>query len=81
MEHLKNGPKGEYLTGEAIRVMDEFSKKEKPWLMYMSYYTVHAPFHVKAEKTKKYQDKAQLDAMLKEHGAKIPSPNPAYKKK
>ncbi|MBC8372265.1 MAG: hypothetical protein ISS69_10130 [Phycisphaerae bacterium] len=25
--------------------------------------------------------KARLDAMLKEHGAKIPAPDPAYKKK
>jgi len=63
MEHLKNGPKGEYLTdrltGEAIRVMEEFSKKDKPWLMYMSYYTVHAPFHAKPEKAKKYAAKAR----------------------
>ena len=60
---FKNGPEGEYLTdrltSEAIRVMDDFSKKEKPWLMYMSYYTVHAPFHAKAEKIEKYDRKAR----------------------
>jgi len=63
MEHLENGPKGEYLTDrlttEAIRVMEDFSKNDKPWLMYLSYYTVHAPFHAKAEKIKKYKEKAR----------------------
>lgn len=62
MAHLRDGPKGEYLTDrlttEAIRVMDDFSKHEKPWLLYMSYYTVHSPFHSKPEKTKKYAAKA-----------------------
>ncbi|MCP4313864.1 MAG: sulfatase [Bacteroidetes bacterium] len=62
MEHLEDGPKGEYLTdrltSEAIRVMEEFSSQKQPWLMYMSYYTVHAPFHSKPEKTEKYQEKA-----------------------
>ena len=45
MPGLANGPKGEYLTdrltGEAIRVMSDFSKQSKPWLMCLSYYTVH----------------------------------------
>ena len=63
MPALDNGPKGQYLTdrltGEAIRVMEGFSRKKKPWLMYLSYYTVHAPFHAKAEKVKKYRDKAR----------------------
>ena len=59
---LENGPKGEYLTDrlttEAIGVMDKFSKQDKPWLLYMSYYTVHGPLHSKKEKTKKYTAKA-----------------------
>ena len=63
MEHLKNGPKREYLTdrltSEAIRVMEDFSRNDKPWLMYLSYYTVHAPFHAKAEKVRKYKAKAR----------------------
>ncbi|MFN3194232.1 MAG: sulfatase, partial [Aureliella sp.] len=58
LAHLKDGPKGEYLTDrlttEAIGVLDQFSKNDAPWLLYMSYYTVHAPFHAKPEKTKKY---------------------------
>ncbi len=62
MPGLDNGAKGEYLTdrltSEAIRVMEGFAKKDKPWLMYLSYYTVHSPFHAKAEKVKKYKAKA-----------------------
>jgi len=58
LAHLKDGPKGEYLTDrlttEAIGVLDQFSKNDAPWLLYMSYYTVHAPFHSKPAKTKKY---------------------------
>lgn len=61
LAHLQDGPKGEYLTDrlttEAIGVLDRFSKNDAPWLLYMSYYTVHAPFHSKPEKTKKYAAK------------------------
>ena len=61
LAHLDDGPKGEYLTDrlttEAIGVLDRFSKNDTPWLLYVSYYTVHAPFHSKPEKTKKYAAK------------------------
>ena len=61
LAHLKDGPKGEYLTDrlttEAIAVLDRFSKNDTPWFLYVSYYTVHAPFHSKPEKTKKYAAK------------------------
>ena len=61
LAHLKDGPKGEYLTDrlttEAIGVLDRFSRKDAPWLLYVSYYTVHVPFHSKPEKTKKYAAK------------------------
>ena len=71
---LENGPKREYLTdrltSEAIEVMDEFSNQDKPWLLYMSYYTVHAPFHSKPEKTRKYAAKSRQ--------SRVPLKNPAY---
>ena len=74
MPNLEDGPKGEYLpdrlTSEAIQIMDDFSKKDNPWLLYMSYYTVHAPFHSKPEKTKKYAEKARQE--------KVPLKKPAY---
>jgi len=71
---FKEGPEGEYLTDrlttEAIRVMDGFSQKERPWLIYLSYYTVHGPFHSKKEKTRKYAEKARQ--------AKVKLKNAAY---
>ena len=63
MPNLENGPQGEYLTdrltSEAIKVMENYSKGEKPWLMYMNYYTVHAPIQGKAEKIAKYEEKSR----------------------
>ncbi|NQY09300.1 MAG: sulfatase [Flavobacteriales bacterium] len=63
MPNLKESPKDEYLTDrlttEAIQVMEDFSKKAAPWLMYMSYYTVHSPYHAKEEKIEKYVEKAR----------------------
>ena len=59
---FKEGPEGEYLpdrlTTEAIGAMADFSAKNEPWFLFMSYYTVHSPFHSKPEKTKKYTEKA-----------------------
>ena len=63
MPNLNDGPQGEYLTdrltSEAIGVMDQFSNQDKPWLLYLSYYTVHGPLHSKPEKTRKYEEKAR----------------------
>lgn len=66
LAHLEDGPKGEYLTDrlttEAIGVLDQFSKSDAPWLLYMSYYTVHAPFHSKPEKKAPYASKTKNPA-------------------
>lgn len=66
LAHLEDGPKGEYLTDrlttEAIGVLDQFSKNDAPWLLYMSYYTVHAPFHSKPEKKAPYASKTKNPA-------------------
>ena len=74
LAHLNNGPKGEYLpdrlTTEAIGLMDSFSRRDPPWFVFMSYYTVHSPFHSKPEKTKKYVAKAKA--------SKVNLKNPAY---
>ena len=63
MPNLGNGPTGEYLTdrltSEAIGVMEAFSKNEPPWLLYMSYYTVHGPLQGKSDKVSKYERKAR----------------------
>ena len=74
MPNLQDGPKGEYLpdrlTTEALQVMGDFAKEGNPWFLYMSYYTVHSPFHSKPEKTRKYATKANQK--------KVKLKNPAY---
>lgn len=58
------GPKGEHLTArltnEALNILDDFSKD--PFLLYLSFYTVHTPLQAPQELVKKYQDKAKATA-------------------
>ena len=58
-KNLKDGPEGEYLTD---RLTDEgiaFIKnnKNKPFFLYMTYYTVHTPLQGKEDMIEKYQNK------------------------
>lgn len=59
MPGIDDGKKGDFLTDrlttEANKWMD--SVKEKPFLIYMSYYAVHGPIMTKPELKKKYQEK------------------------
>ncbi|MDX2415401.1 MAG: sulfatase [Bacteroidales bacterium] len=59
--NLTNGPEGEYITdrlaNEAIDFIDENS--EDPFLLYLSFYQVHAPFCAPEERLKKYKDKRE----------------------
>ena len=61
MADLEDGPEGEYLpdrlTTEAIKILENFSTKEQPWFMYLSFYVVHGPFVAKEEKVEKYRQK------------------------
>ncbi len=62
LEHLEDGPEGEYLTDrlthEAMSLLEEFDKKpDVPFLLFMSYYTVHTPIQAKQELKKQYQEK------------------------
>ena len=58
---LQDVPDGElltdHLTDEAIRLIKE--KQEKPFFLNLWYYAVHTPIQAKAEKIKKYQEKAR----------------------
>jgi len=58
---LKDGPVGEYLTDrltdEAIGFLER--SKEKPFFLFMSYYTVHRPIHGKPALVEKYEAKAK----------------------
>ena len=56
---LKDGPKGEHLT---VRLGDETinfieTNRNKPFLAYLSFYSVHTPLMAPPEMVKKYQDK------------------------
>lgn len=68
---LKDGPRGEHLTArltnEAVRLIDDM--KDEPFLLYMSYYTVHTPLQAPADLVEKYRKKAlSVDASLDEFG-------------
>ena len=57
---LEDGPEGECitdrLTSEAIRFVEE--NRERPFFLYLPYYTVHTPIQPKEELARKYAEKA-----------------------
>ena len=57
---LSDGIKGEYLTtrltDESLKIIDQF--KDDPFLLYLSFYTVHIPIQAPAEIVAKYKKKA-----------------------
>jgi arylsulfatase A-like enzyme len=62
LENLKDGPPGEYLTDrltdEAVRLLDRFQQQpDKPFLLFMSYYTVHTPIQAKPALRERYAKK------------------------
>ncbi len=66
---LTDGPEGEYLTDrittEALRFIDEDS--EKPFFLYLAYFTVHAPTVAKDENTAKFVRKADSLGLSSEY--------------
>ena len=58
--NLENGPDGEYMTDrlaqEAVDFIDEHDQ-DTPFLMYFSFYQVHAPFSAHEEMVDVYEDK------------------------
>lgn len=65
---LKDGPEGEYLTdrltSESIRFLEQ--NKENPFLLFLSYYTVHTPIQAANKHIKKYElkrEKLGLDSV------------------
>lgn len=57
---LENGPKGEQLTLRLARETASFieSSKDKPFLAYLSFYTVHGPIQTSEDLVRKYRRKA-----------------------
>ena len=58
---LEDGPEGQHLTqrltDEALEILDQFG--DKPFLLYLSFYTVHTPLQAPKDLVAKYQAKAQ----------------------
>ena len=58
---LPDGPKGEYLpdrlTNESIKIFEKEVKDDKPFLLYLSYYTVHTPIQASKRHIAKYKSK------------------------
>lgn len=67
---LKDGPRGEHLTArltdEAIRLIDE--NKNDPFLIYLSFYTVHTPLQAPKKLVEKYRRKAETVTGQREFG-------------
>ncbi len=59
---LEDGPEGEYLpdrlTDEAIRLVQH--NDGRPFFLNLWYYVVHTPIQAKAEKIRKYEEKARM---------------------
>ncbi|MBL7134878.1 MAG: sulfatase [Phycisphaerae bacterium] len=75
---MKDGPRGQYLTDrltdEGLKFID--ANRERPFLLYQSYHTVHTPIQGKKELIAKYAAKA---AKLKPAKAKGDLPEADYK--
>ncbi len=59
--NIENGPDGEYMTDrlaqEAVNFID--GNAENPFLLYLSFYSVHAPFSAPEERVEKYNKKKE----------------------
>jgi arylsulfatase A-like enzyme len=66
--NLESGPAGESLTLRLGRETSDFieANKDKPFLAYLSFYTVHGPIQTTPELWKKYQGKATATGLAKE---------------
>ena len=85
--YLPDGPEGEYLTdrltNESIKFLDTI--KDKPFLLYLSYYTVHTPIQPNTKYVDKFKQKLKtMDSLApadKKEGTaitKIVQRNPEY---
>jgi arylsulfatase A-like enzyme len=62
LENLSPGPEGEFLTSrladESIDFLSDVSKESNPFLLYLSFYSVHTPLQAPQELIEKYEKKA-----------------------
>ena len=63
VSNLPPGPEGEFLTSrlanESVNFLNQAAKKEAPFLLYLSFYSVHTPLQAPKNLIEKYKKKAQ----------------------
>lgn len=63
VENLKLGPEGEFLTSrlaeESEKFLQQQAKNENPFLLYLSFYSVHTPLQAPKNLIAKYEKKAK----------------------
>ena len=73
VENLKPGPDGEFLTDrlskEAAAFIRRSAESEKPFLLYLSFYSVHTPLQAPKRLIEKYEKKAAKLGIADEDGS------------
>lgn len=73
VENLEPGPDGEFLTDrlarESVKFLDSASKGDEPFLLYLSFYSVHTPLQAPKHLVDKYNAKANKLGVADEEGS------------
>jgi len=73
VENLPPGPEGEFLTSRMAEESEKFlkqqAKSDEPFLLYLSFYSVHTPLQAPKNLIAKYEKKAQKLGIEKEEGS------------
>lgn len=73
VENLPAGPEGEFLTDrlsrESVAFLNRASKTEDPFLLYLSFYSVHTPLQAPKNLIQKYEAKAKKLNIADEEGS------------
>lgn len=73
VENLPAGPEGEFLTDrlaqESVKFLRSASKSDDPFLLYLSFYSVHTPLQAPKNLIAKYQAKAKKLGIDDEEGS------------
>lgn len=73
VENLEPGPDGEFLTArladESIDFLNDMAKAELPFLLYLSFYSVHTPLQAPKNLIAKYEAKAKKLGIADEAGS------------
>ncbi|MEM6277872.1 MAG: sulfatase [Verrucomicrobiota bacterium] len=73
VENLPAGPDGEFLTDrlaqESVKFLNGAAKSEDPFLLYLSFYSVHTPLQAPKHLIEKYEAKAKKLGIAGEEGS------------